>query len=158
MTQFWEGENMTVDSRRKLAFMSRTRARKGIITIDVKDPWNPQIIGFQKTSQGHTATCLNDCRFIWRSAAASLREPQLPSRSSAVSVTDVRDLEHPSPTRACSRPTSVARAPTSGSTHSVDVDFDGVAWVSGSGGARGWWTEGLHKDTVTGQDALRDAV
>ena len=41
---------------------------------------------------------------------------------------------------------------TSGSTHSVDVDFDGVAWVSGTGGVRGWWTEGLHKDTATGQD------
>ena len=26
-----------------------------------------------------------------------------------------------------------------------------MAWVSGTGGARGWWTEGLHKDTATGQ-------
>ena len=42
----------------------------------------------------------------------------------------------------------IRRLPTnSGSTHSVDVDFNGVAWVSGTGGVRGWWTEGTHKDT-----------
>ena len=29
LTQFWEGENMTVDSRRKLAFMSRDSGQKG---------------------------------------------------------------------------------------------------------------------------------
>ena len=34
---------MTVDSRRKLAFLSKDSGKKGIITIDVKDPWNPQI-------------------------------------------------------------------------------------------------------------------
>src|SRR4051794_3147520 len=37
-SQFWEGENMTVDSRRKLAFMSRDSGTKGQIIIDLKDP------------------------------------------------------------------------------------------------------------------------
>ncbi len=32
--------------------------------------------------------------------------------------------------------------------HSVDVDNDGVAWVSGEGGVRGYWTEGNHYDPV----------
>ena len=65
MTQFWEGENMTVDSRRKLAFMSRDSGQKGQIIIDLKDPWNPKLINFSKNFQGHTSTCLNDCRFMW---------------------------------------------------------------------------------------------
>jgi hypothetical protein len=149
LNQFWEGENMTVDSRRKLAFMSKDSGKKGIVTVDVKDPWNPQIVSFQPTWLGHTATCLNDCRFIWQVGGS------LPSsfgaRKSAVAVTDIRDPEHPftyaNVFEAAVRRTNV----TGGSTHSVDVDFDGVAWVSGSGGTRGWWTEGLHKDTVTGQ-------
>ena len=57
---------MTVDSRRKLAFMSKDSGLKGIVTVDLKDPWNPAIISFQRTSLGHTATCINDCRFIWQ--------------------------------------------------------------------------------------------
>ena len=74
-----------------------------------------------------------------------------PAKPSAVSVTDIRDVEHPF-TYPTSFEADVRRtASTCGSTHSVDVDFDGVAWVSGTGGARGWWTEGLHKDPVTGQ-------
>ena len=155
MSQFWEGENMTVDSRRKLAFMSRDALTRGFFAVDLKDPWHPSIIGFQKVWQGHTMTCLNDCRFLWSVGGVQQPpqgQPQLPARSSAVSVTDVRDVEHPftysTPIAANVRRTGA----TGGSTHSVDVDFDGVAWVSGSGGVRGWWTEGLHKDPTTGQD------
>ena len=64
-TQFWEGEDMTVDSARKLVFMSRDTNAKGLFIIDLKDPWNPQLLTFQKTPQGHTATCINGCRFVW---------------------------------------------------------------------------------------------
>ena len=32
--------------------------------------------------------------------------------------------------------------------HSVDVDKDGIAWASGEGGVRGYWTEGNHYDPV----------
>jgi hypothetical protein len=140
---------MTVDSRRKLAFMSRDTLTKGFFTIDLKDPWHPVLIGFQKVFQGHTMTCINDCRFLWSVGGTQNAGP---AKSSAVSVTDVRDVDHPftypAPIAANVRRTGA----TGGSTHSVDVDFDGVAWVSGSGGARGWWTEGLHKDPATGQD------
>ena len=80
-TQFWEGENMTVDSRRKLVFMSRDTAPKGLFIIDLKDPWNPELIGFQKTPQGHTSTCLNDCRFIWSVGGVPRAAPSSPARA-----------------------------------------------------------------------------
>ena len=32
--------------------------------------------------------------------------------------------------------------------HSVDVDKNGVAWASGAGGVRGYWTRGRHYDPV----------
>ena len=145
LTQFWEGENMTVDSRRKIAYLSKDSGKKGIAIVDLKDPWHPVLVGFQPTQLGHTATCLNDCRFIWQVGGG------VSGRRSAVAVTDIRDIEHPF-TYANVFEAAVRRtSSTSGSTHSVDVDFDGVAWVSGSGGVRGWWTEGQHKDTATGQ-------
>src|SRR3954451_2922843 len=149
MTQFWEGENMTVDSRRKLAFMSRDTGQKGQIIVDLNDPWNPKVINFSKNFQGHTSTCLNDCRFMW--SVGGTQGAPTPGKASPVSVTDMRDPLHPFvyPTPLAS---DVSRTGGGGSTHSVDVDFNGVAWVSGSSGVRGFWTEGTHKDPATGQD------
>jgi len=139
-----------VDSRRKLAFMSRDTNQKGFFTIDLQDPWHPVLIGFQKVYQGHTMTCLNDCRFLWSvGGVQSNSGPTAPA--TPVSVTDIRDPMHPFVYPLVSA--NVGRAGVvSGSTHSVDVDFDGVAWVSGSRGVRGFYTQGLHKDPVTGQD------
>ncbi|WP_121249286.1 hypothetical protein [Solirubrobacter pauli] len=145
LTRFWEGENMTVDSRRKIAYLSKDSGTKGIAIVDLKDPWHPKLVGFQKTQLGHTATCLNDCRFIWQVGSG------VSGRRSAVAVTDIRDIEHPFTYSNVFEAAVRRTSSTSGSTHSVDVDFDGVAWVSGSGGVRGWWTEGQHKDTATGE-------
>ena len=150
LTQFWEGENMTVDSSRKLVFMSRDSGRKGQIIVDLDDPWHPKVIGFNPNWQGHTSTCIDDCRFLWSVGGTISGTPG--NRFAPVSITDMRDALHPF---VYNEPFSadVHRVGARfGSTHSVDVDFDNVAWVSGSGGVRGFWTEGLHKDPATGQD------
>ena len=36
-------------------------------------------------------------------------------------------------------------------SHDVQVDGDGIAWVSGQGGVRGYWTEGTHIDPRDGK-------
>jgi hypothetical protein len=147
-TQFWEGENETVDSRRKIAFMSKDIGNKGFFAIDLKNPWEPKIMFFQKVFQGHTMTCLDDCRFLW-SVGGTQGIAQDQRKSAPVSVTDVRDPDHPftypAPIAADVRRTGSL----GGSTHSVDVDYNGVAWVSGSGGVRGYWTDGKHFDRAS---------
>ena len=152
MSQFWEGENMTTDSRRKLVFMSRDQGNKGQFIVDIKDPWNPVVLNYSAGSrQGHTSTCINDCRFLWSVGGVEAQTGAPPNPATPVSVTDIRDPMHPFVYPLVSA--NVGRAGVvSGSTHSVDVDFDGVAWVSGSRGVRGFYTEGRHTDPVTGQD------
>jgi hypothetical protein len=150
-TQFWEGENETVDSRRKIAFMSKDIGNKGFFAIDLKDPWTPKIMFFQKVFQGHTMTCLDDCRFLW-SVGTTQGIAQSDRKPAPVSVTDVRDPDHPF-TYPAPIASDVRRTGSlGGSTHSVDVDYNGVAWVSGSGGVRGWWTDGKHFDRATGTE------
>ena len=41
-------------------------------------------------------------------------------------------------------------------SHDVQVDDDGVAWVSGDGGTRGYWTDGRHYDPVERRNRERD--
>jgi hypothetical protein len=152
MVQFWEGENMTTDSKRKLVFMSRDQGNRGQFIVDIKDPWKPVVLNYSAGArQGHTATCINDCRFLWSVGGVESIPNPPPTPATPVSVTDIRDPMHPFAYPLVSA--NVGRAGVvSGSTHSVDVDFDGIAWVSGSRGVRGFYTEGLHKDPVTGQD------
>jgi hypothetical protein len=62
-------------------------------------------------------------------------------------ATDIRDPMNPKP---CPKPIDTGR--NDGVTdyaHDVAVDPEGVAWVSGAGGVRGYWTQGRHLNPVT---------
>ena len=150
LTQFWEGENMTVDSRRKLAFMSRDSGPKGQIIIDLKDPWNPQLLNFSKNYQGHTSTCLNDCRFMW-SVGSVERGGPAQTKPSPVSVTDMRDPLHPFVYPAIFG-ADVFRAGTGRARRTPSTWTSTASRGFPAGGVRGYWTEGLHKDPTTGKD------
>ena len=69
-------------------------------------------------------------------------------------VTDVRDPMHP---YTYAQPVDMKRNNnTTAYTHSVDVDQDGIAWTSGFGGIRGFYTHGLRHDPVLNGRPLRD--
>ncbi len=62
--------------------------------------------------------------------------------------TDITDPADPKP---CPAPIDTER--NDGVTdyaHDVQVDAQGVAWVSGAGGVRGYWTTGTHRNPLTG--------
>src|SRR4051812_27336186 len=188
--RFYEGENPTVDSRRKLAFLSRDprsfgnnshpRGRTGLYIVDVKDPWHPVLVNqaYHWLPAGHTATCINDCRYLWSVGPANNgsgvnSQPQDLSGALDASgvvppasrhpewsgvpafVTDVRDPVHP---YTYAQPVDMKRNNNSTAyTHSVDVDQNGIAWTSGFGGIRGWYTNGLHHDPVLNVDRYASA-
>jgi hypothetical protein len=178
-TRFYEGENPTVDSRRKLAFLARDPrsfgnnghpgGRTGLYIIDVKNPWQPSILSYSWVPAGHTATCINDCRYLWSVGPANngsrvAGQPQdargfldatgvVPAQFRHPEwtgvpgfVTDVRDPLHP---YTYAEPVDTKRNNnTTAYTHSVDVDQHGIAWTSGFGGVRGYYTHGLRYDPV----------
>jgi len=115
---FWQNEDMDVDQRRKLVFL------------------------------GHTSSCVNDCDFLWTGGPAPTRSQreQLGWTGRPIFVTDMRD-----PRRPVTFPDPVDTGRDDGVTsysHDVQVDAAGVAWVSGKGGVRGYWTKGLRWDPV----------
>ena len=110
---------------------------RGILhVVDVREPRHPRVLSRYSTwtpgldlftggsspgrgGIGHTATCIQDCRWAW-----------LAGSPDGIEVVDLRDPSHP-------RFAGTVRVDAvSGlfGTHDVQVDGSGLAWVAGSGG------------------------
>ncbi len=174
VSTFWQNEDMDVDRDRKLALLSRDpRAYAGSTTrepgepdpnnatniagvyiIDAKDPKRLRILSFEQLPTGHTTTCINDCEWLWTGGPAATTKQQGPPQNwtfgRPIIVTDLRDPRDPrgypmNPVDLFRRDGATAYS------HDVQVDDMGIAWVSGDGGTRGYWTEGRHYDPLEGR-------
>jgi hypothetical protein len=167
LDDMWENEDMDVDQNRKLVFLSRDprayggstgnpASRSGIYVIDVRDPENLRVITFVETPTGHTTTCINDCRWLWTGGPApNTNQQAMGWAGRPIFVTDMRDPQHP---KVYDDPIDLDR--NDGRTdysHDVQVDAAGVAWVSGRGGVRGYWTSGHRYDPVLGVSRIATA-
>ena len=160
---FWQNEDMDVDQRRKLAFLSRDpRAYggstgsntdvAGVYVVDAKDPADLKLITFKQLPTGHTTSCVNDCEWLWTGGPASNQAQTAAGWTFGrpIIVTDLRDPANP--VSYPDNPVDLFRRDgVTAYSHDVDVDAMGVAWVSGLGGMRGYWTDGRHYDPLTGQ-------
>ena len=160
---------MDVDQDRKLVLISRDpRSYKGTTTdspgdpngatniagvyiVDASDPEALRLIAFQELPTGHTTTCINDCRWLWTGGPAATDEQKQPPLNwtfgRPIIVTDLSDPRRP---RAYPmQPVDLFRRDgVTAYSHDVQVDDAGVAWVSGDGGTRGYWTDGRHYDPL----------
>jgi len=161
---FWQNEDMDVDQKRKLAFLSRDPRAYGGLTnsntdiagvyiIDAKNPADLKLVTFQQLPTGHTTSCVIDCEWLWTGGPASSQSQRddlgwVGGRP--IIVTDLRDPAHP--VAYPNQPVDLFRQDgVTAYAHDVDVDDQGIAWVSGLGGMRGYWTDGTHRDPLTGE-------
>jgi hypothetical protein len=173
LDDMWENEDMDVDQDRKLVFLSRDpRAYPGtavggsntnpnhiagVYVIDVRHPEKLTPLSFVRLPGGHTTTCINGCKWLWTGgpAATTTQRADLGWNGRPIFVTDMRDPHNPV---AMETPVDLSRNHgTTDYAHDVQVDGEGVAWVSGNGGVRGYWTKGLHYDPVLGQKRVATA-
>lgn len=156
--RIWENEDMDVDPVRELAFISRdprgfvqsTAFPYGAVhIIDVSDPTFLRQVGFFLLPAGHTSTCVNRCNYLWTGGPAKGIDAPADWGGRPIYATDITEPADPV---ACPEPIDLGR--NDGKTdyaHDVQVDANGVAWVSGRGGVRGYWTEGEHFNPLTEQ-------
>jgi hypothetical protein len=158
----WENEDVDVDPVRHLLFISRdprgftspitpgsTFPYGAVHIIDVSNPALLRQVNVFLLPAGHTTTCVNRCDYVWTAGPYANPQTQPDFVGRPVFATDVRDPMNPVP---CPDPIDVER--NDGVTdyaHDVQVDAAGVAWVSGAGGVRGYWTEGKHLNPLTGK-------
>ncbi|SFO97231.1 hypothetical protein SAMN05421810_101561 [Amycolatopsis arida] len=157
MPGMWETEDTEVDPVRKLVFLARDprafggntqTGESGIYTVDLSDPARPELASYVRVPAGHTTSCVNDCRYLWTGGPAKAASMPEDWGGRPIWVTDVRDPRNP---KVFPEPIDLGR--NDGKTdyvHDVQVDAHGVAWTSGRGGVRGYWTSGMHRDPVTG--------
>ena len=95
---------------------------RGILhVIDVRDPTAPRLLSTYSTRRsgfGHTATCIQECRYAW-----------IAGSSNGIEVVDLRDPARP---RLAGR--FRAREAAGIGTHDVQIDGSGLAWVAGGNG------------------------
>jgi hypothetical protein len=154
---FWEGEHLQADPARKLVLMSRDpRAFGGnkqtgtsaIYLIDARNPRQLRLITTQVEPGGHTLQCIDGCRYVWSGGPSHTGNPPIPASWNGVPAF-VTNLSNPR--RLYTYPTAVDLGRNDGVTdyvHDTDVDAAGIAWTSGNGGVRGYWTSGIHYDPV----------
>jgi hypothetical protein len=155
MPGMWETEDTEADPRHKLIFMARDprafggnthTGESGVFVVSVADPAKPVQLAYEKLPAGHTTSCVDGCRYLWTGSPAKADSMPADWGGRPVWVTDVRDPRHP---RTFPQPIELAR--NDGKTdyvHDIQVDAKGVAWASGRGGVRGYWTSGVHRDPV----------
>ncbi|MFT4744623.1 MAG: hypothetical protein ACI9AD_000468 [Nitriliruptoraceae bacterium] len=161
----WENEDMTYDAERKLLFVSRDpRGFTGIVApaelrffgqVEIFDVSNPAVfvpVNAFTLPAGHTSTCISGgdgpCDFTWTGGpygTTQLGDPY----GRPIYATDITDPRNPV---ACPEPVNMNLKPDGGTgyAHDVQVDDDGIAWVSSEGGIHGYWTYGEHVDPTTG--------
>jgi hypothetical protein len=158
----WENEDVSVDPVRKLLFISRdprgftSPATSGatfpygaVHIIDVSIPQALRQINVFLVPAGHTTTCVNNCDVIWTAGPYANAQTQPQFHGRPIFATDVRDPMNPVP---CPNPIDTDHNYGQNDyVHDVQVDKAGVAWVSGQGGVRGYWTSGDHYDPLQGK-------
>ncbi|MCU1596106.1 MAG: putative secreted protein [Frankiales bacterium] len=156
----WENEDVDVDARRHLLFLSRdplgftspatTAFPYGAVqVIDVRNPSLMTQLSMTLLPGGHTTTCVDGCRYTWTAGpAASATDPK-DWGGRPVYALDMRD-----PRKPVQCPHALDTDENDGRTdytHDVQVDAKGIAWVSGSGAVRGYWVSGTHRNAQTGR-------
>lgn len=165
-TYIWENEHMTADPSRNLIFISRdprgftspatTAFPYGAVhVIDVSNPLAMVQVGYHQQPTGHTATCIDHCQYLWIQGPASPLV-QIPGGADPMwGGRPVWGLDVSNPAAPVDCPGGFIDLNNhNGKTdydHDVDVDATGVAWVSGSGHIRGYWTSGQHYNYVDGK-------
>ena len=140
--------------------------RSGFYVISYANPAEMKQIGdFVTLPSGHTSSCIQDCKYIWTGGPARRNDqlwlgpilgPNEPGRYTFTRDVGngrpiwVTDLTNPARPEVSDKPVDIWR--NDGYTdysHDVDVDEEGIAWVSGRGGVRGYATDGTHRDPYT---------
>ena len=133
----------------------------GIFVVSYANPAQPVTIGdFIELPSGHTTTCIDHCNFLWTGGPARRSDldwlgPRTPGGRGDGRPVWVTDMRNPNKPEVFGAPVDLYRNDgVTDYSHDVQVDAEGIAWVSGRGGIRGYATSGRYRDPMSNTTRL----
>ncbi|MCW2990258.1 MAG: hypothetical protein JWM73_852, partial [Solirubrobacterales bacterium] len=162
----YESEDVSIGGNRLLISGDGTQGGSNLVVIDISDPTLPtveKVINMNVLGEGHTATCIQDCHYVWVAGSSTIKVIDLegtPDVDVAPGVFPALSAQSKSVEVG-----SMKKEPQFGwAVHDVQVDDAGIAWVVGGDGTVGfdarpgaYGPANLLKPTVvasTGDDAV----
>jgi hypothetical protein len=136
----YENEDVSLGGNRLLVSGDGTAGGSNLVVVDISNPQVPmieQVINMNLLGEGHTATCVQECRYVWVAGSGSIAVIDLDQDAEIETPDPLPDLNDTG-----AMEIGTLRDPADGeafdefgwSTHDVQVDEAGIAWVVGGDG------------------------
>jgi hypothetical protein len=147
----YQNEDVSIGGNRLLISGDGTAGGSNLTVVDISNPTLPkveQVINMAVLGEGHTATCIQDCRYVWAAGDANIAVIDLEARAQFERdelPSELPDIQVQAASSQMER--GDLRDPSNGnrpyhefgwSTHDVQVDQAGIAWVAGGNGTIGF--------------------
>jgi hypothetical protein len=146
----YQNEDVSIGGNRLLISGDGYFGGSLLVVVDISNPAAPrieQIVNMQLLGEGHTATCIQDCKYAWVAGdrhIAVLNLDEVAQFPGTGPVPDVQVQKAASKVEVGDLWADAEGNPTihefGWSTHDVQVDEAGIAWVAGGNGTIGFDT------------------
>lgn len=143
----YENEDVSVGGNRLLISGDGTLGGSNLVVVDISNPQLPrieQVVNMQALDEGHTATCVQECKYAWVAGGSSIAVLALDEKAQ-FDPAGGTPLDGVAPSVQVQGASSkveageLALAKEFGwGTHDVQVDEAGIAWVVGGNGTIGF--------------------
>jgi hypothetical protein len=132
----YESEDVSIGGHRLLISGDGTQGGSNLVVVDISDPRLPKVesvINMSALGEGHTSTCIQDCRYVWAAGSNTIKVIDLDGKYDA-------DVAHGTLPAISGQSKAVELGPMKKqrefgwAVHDVQVDDAGIAWVVGGNG------------------------
>lgn len=137
----YENEDVSIGGNRLLISGDGTLGGSNLVVVNIADPTAPtieSIINMSPGGAGHTATCIQECKYAWVAGAGSISVISLDEAAEFDNPDGVPDVQRAAANSKMEAGDIEAQPEFGWGTHDVQVDEAGIAWVVGGGGTIGY--------------------
>ena len=133
----YENEDVSIGGDRLLISGDGTFGGSNLVVVDISDPEAPaieQVINMSPGGVGHTATCIQECKYAWVAGSGTISVMRLDADAEFENEGDVPDVQRAAANSDLEAGDLPEHREFGWSTHDVQVDEAGYAWVVGGNG------------------------
>jgi hypothetical protein len=133
----YENEDVSLGGNRLLISGDGTLGGSNLVVVDIADPQLPKVskvINMSANNEGHTATCIQACKYAWVAGDNNVKVLNLDGAMQVDPTAGVGPAAHVQGTSVEVGAFSTRHNEFGWAVHDVQVDDAGIAWVVGGNG------------------------